>query len=419
METHEPADRGSDPGTLDTAIIELPYIPDFLLEDVVFWLAPRREAPEAAYHELVGPFADNWQTYYTKKGWRFIHEEPRAAEGPFRLRPEGIYLRILEPGRIFAPRPALRLAEGGEAIPVVSLEKRRPINPWKPNYIQALNFIRRYEWPHQLPRAVTYAIWEIEECGQIAGSTSWRNAERILRQEDSAELRATLADIFYNRPEDYPLGSEVYLKTLGRAGGDGFERLLELARHPVSRKRKAVAGTLGQLRDPRGVPALLELLEDEDPDVRTSALRALGKAGVDARSDPQGKVAVYLDSPEVSKRVWAAQALLRGGDEAHEKYLIGLVKEEPRLLTDMGELGDVLADLGLADSVPYLIQRLKHEKSEFRADAAEALARVTGLDLEYQSLDSEEQRRNAIKTYTRWWEDRKRERRRKGGGAPA
>ena len=133
------------------------------------------------------------------------------------------------------------------------------------------------------------------------------------------------------------------------------------------------------------------------------------------RSDAASKVAVYLDAPEVSKRVWAAQALLRGGDEAHEKYLIGLVKEEPRLLTDMGELGEVLADLNLAESVPYLIQRLKHEKSEFRADAAEALARVTGLGLEYQSLDSEEQKRNAIKVYSRWWEDRKKERRKKGG----
>jgi HEAT repeat protein len=149
--------------------------------------------------------------------------------------------------------------------------------------------------------------------------------------------------------------------------------------------------------------------------VRTSALRALGKAGVDPRSDAAGKVVVYLDAPEVSKRVWAAQALMRGGDEAHEKYLIGLVKEEPRLLTDMGELGEVLADLNLAESVPYLIQRLKHEKSEYRADAAEALARVTGLGLEYQSLDSEEQKRNAIKVYSRWWEDRKKERRKKGG----
>jgi len=87
------------------------------------------------------------------------------------------------------------------------------------------------------------------------------------------------------------------------------------------------------------------------------------------------------------------------------------VKDEPRLLTDMGELGDVLTDLGLVESVPYLIQRLKSDKQEFRADAAEALSKLTRLGLEYQSLDSEDQRRSAIKTYQRWWEEYKKDRR--------
>jgi hypothetical protein len=384
-----------------------------LLDDVQFWFVPGREAPAAVYHELTGASARDWQSYYTKKGWNFIHDPSPDAEGPFRVKPGGLSLRILEPGRIFAPRPLFRFAEGGRAAPIVSIEKRRPLNPWKPNYIQALNFIKRYEWPQPLPRAVNYAVWEIEECGQVAGSTSWRNAERLLRDHDSEALRSTLADIFYHRPEDYPLGSEVYLRVLGRSGPEGFAKLVELARHPISRKRKVVAATLGELRDPRGVPTLLELVEDEDPDVRTAALRALGKAGVNAASDPGGKVKEYLNHAEIPKRVWAAQALVKGGDDSHAKFLLTLAKEEPRLLTDMGELGDVLGDLKLEEAVPYLIHRLKHEKAEFRADAAEALAKVTGLNIEYQSLDSEEQKRNAIKAYNRWWEDRKKERRKR------
>lgn len=119
----------------------------------------------------------------------------------------------------------------------------------------------------------------------------------------------------------------------------------------------------------------------------------------------------YVDSPEIPERVWAAQALLKGGDASRKEFLVALVKEEPRLLTDMGELGDVLAELKLVDAVPYLISRLKSDKSEFRADAAEALGKITELDIEYQSLDSEEQRRGAVKTYTRWWEEKKKERR--------
>jgi hypothetical protein len=412
-ELAEAEEEVKDAKQLESAFLELPYIPDFLLEETLFWFAPTREGADAVYLELTGDAAETWKSSYTKKGWSFIHDDPRPAEGPYRVAGPSIRLSILEPGRIFAPKPVLRLAEGGQAIPIVSLEKRRPLNPWKPNYIQALNFIKKYEWPHSLPRSVQHAIWEIEECGQIAGSVSWKNAELILRDFDTKELRLTLADIFFNRPEDYPLGSEVYLRTLGRSGPNGFAELVELAKHPISRKRKVVAHTLGELRKPEGVAPLLVLLEDEDPDVRNAALRALGKTGVRPGEDPSGKVIAYLGDPEVPKRVWAAQSLLKGGDIAHEKFLLTLVKEEPRLLTDMGELGDVLGDLGLFDAVPYLIHRLKSDKAEFRADAAEALGKVTGVELEYHSVDTEEQRKSAIKTYTRWWEDRKREKRSK------
>ena len=72
-----------------------------------------------------------------------------------------LQLLMQEPGRIFQPKPILRLAGDGPAIPIVSLDKRRPLNPWKPNYIQALNFIRKYEWQTEQPRSVQHAIYEI------------------------------------------------------------------------------------------------------------------------------------------------------------------------------------------------------------------------------------------------------------------
>ena len=419
MENIEIAPKAQENQSIEKAYLELPYIPDFLLEEVQFWFSPSQKSPTAVYHELVGQSAKDWDSFYSKRGWSFLHQGSPDAEGPFRVAQGGVHLRVLDPGRIFAPKPLFRFEEGGEAVPIVSLQKRRPLNPWKPNYIQALNFIKGYEWPHSLPRSVHHAIWEIEECGQVAGSTSWRNAEPILRDFDSKDLRLTLADIFYNRPEDFPLGSEVYLRVLGSSGERGFDELRQLAKHPISRKRKIVARTLGSLANPEGVKTLLELLDDEEPEVRSSALRSLGKLGVNARVDPEGKVAAYLESPEISKRVWASQALSKGGDESQEKLLLLLVKEEPRLLTDMGEMGEVLWDLGLIEAVPYLINRLKHEKSEFRADAAEALEKLTRLGLEYHSVDTEEERRAAIKSYTRWWEEKKKERRRSRGGGPA
>ncbi len=403
-------DEESEPGRLEEAILGLAYIPDFLAEDLLFWFVPSRESPTAVYHELVGEAAETWATYYTKKGIGFL-SRGRKGEGPYRIDPGNLHFEILDPGKLFAPKPIFRFTRDGRAIPIVSLEKRRPINEWKPNYIKALNFIKKYEWTESVPRAVHYAVWEIEECGEIAGSTAWRNAERILRDARSLAVLKTLSDIFFNRPEDYPLGSEVYLRFLGAAGEEGFAELVQLAKHPIARKRKVVAQAFGALGKPEGRPCLLMLLEDEDPEVRTAALRSIGSVGVNDEADPEGKVASYLESDEISRQVWAAQALFKGGDTSHQKFFINLVKEEPRLLTDMGELGDVLGDIQLLQVVPFVINRLKHDKAEYRADAADALEKLTGLELNYTSHDqSPEVRRQAIRLCNRWWNDYKKTR---------
>ena len=400
----------SEPGRLEEAILGVAYIPDFLAEDVRFWFVPSRENATTVYHELVGKAADTWPGYYTKKGIGFL-SKGREGEGPYRVDPEDLHFEILEPGKMFAPKPIFRFTSDGPAIPLVSLEKRRPINEWKPNYIKALNFIKKYEWTENVSRAVHYAVWEIEECGEIAGSTAWRNAERIIRDQESRTVLKAVSDIFFNRPEDYPLGSEVYLRILGAAGEEGFAELVQLAEHPIARKRKVVAQALGELGVREGLASLLKLLEDEDPEVRTAALRSIGKVGVDNEADPEGKVAAYLESDEISRRVWAAQALFKGGDTSHQKFFINLIKEEPRLLTDMGELGDVLGDLQLLQSVPFVINRLKHDKPEYRADAADALEKLTDLELNYTSHDqSQEVRRQALRLCNRWWSDYKKTR---------
>ena len=396
---------------LKEAIIGVAYIPDFLAENLRFWFVPNRDDPVAVYHELRGDTAETWAEYYTKKGRVFFTKGVAGADGPYRVDSRDLHFEILDPGKFFAPKPFFRFESESVPIPLVSLDKRRPINPWKPNYIKALNFIKRYEWKESVPRAVHYAVWEVEECGEVAGSTSWRNAERILRDHMSSAVLRTLADIFFNRPEDYPLGSEIYLRILGDSGEEGFAELVVLAEHPVARKRKVVANAFGTLGRAEGLPSLLRLLEDEDPEVKTAALRAIGKVGIDKKSDVDGKVAAYLESEEVPKRVWAAQALYQGGEASLQKFFINLIKEEPRLLTDMGELGDVLSDLELFQAVPFIINRLKHDKAEYRADAAESLEKLTGLELNYKSHDeSQEERRQAIRLCNRWWNDYKRAR---------
>src|SRR6185503_17724198 len=260
---------GTDPETaapLGPAVLAATYIPDFPFEEIQFWFAPSRAQPEAVYHEFLGRSADKWDFYYNKKGWRFVHHtDPaeRRAEGPFRPRPGELRLRILEAGRFFAPRPQLELKEGGRPLPILSIEKRRPLNPWKPNYIKALNFIKKYEWPRAPAQQLQTAIWEIEECGEVAGSTAWQNAEMLLTDSISPDLLFTLSDLFEKRPEEFPLGSEVYLKILGRAGAEGFRMLCDLHSQPITRKRKHVARTLGELGQAEGLEPLFLLLDDE------------------------------------------------------------------------------------------------------------------------------------------------------------
>lgn len=395
------------------ATLAVAYIPDFPFDEVRFWFVPDRARPQAVYHELTGRSADKWEHYYNKKGWRFVHQDlaGRRAEGPYRARSGELRLRILESGRFFAPRPYLELGAGGPAPPVVSLDKRRPLNPWKPNYIKALNFIKKYEWPRALPGMAQTAVWEIEECGEIAGSTSYHNAEMLIEDLMSPDLQVVLCDLFEKRPEEFPLGSEVYLGLLGRSGEEGFRMLADLHRHPAVRKRKQVALALGKLGRPEAAETLFILLDDEDPDVRATALRALGRVGV-APGDPrQEKLRSYLEAEDLGHRVWAAQALLKGGDEAQRKFLITLVKEGERPLSDMGELGEVLAEMKVVEAVPFLINRLKNDNAEIRADAAEALRALTDVEVDFTRGD-DDGRRQAIRAYSRWWEDSKKERRR-------
>ncbi len=402
------ASESSEP-SLDAAIVGLAYVPDLLARDFRFWFAPSRAEAREVYIELVGDAADTWPGYYSKKGWAFIQSGCAGAEGPFAVPEDALRFEILESGRFFVAKPTFRFRADGPALPLVGMEKRRAVNPWKPNHIKATQFIKRYEWKETVPLGVHYAVFDIEECGEIAGSTSWINAEKILRDSMSDAVRRALADIFYNRMEDYPLGSEVYLRVLGQSGDEGFDHLIELSSHPIARKRASVADALGRLEDRRGLPPLLRLLDDEDPAVRTTALRGVGRVGIDRDVDGVEKVDAYLESSEVSERVWAAQAFYRGGDDSMRKFFVNLIKEEPRLLTDMGDMGVVLRDLELFETVPYIVSRLKHSESQFREDASDALEKITGLEIGYQ-LDTQEERRRAIKLANSWWEERKRAR---------
>jgi hypothetical protein len=139
---------------------------------------------------------------------------------------------------------------------------------------------------------------------------------------------------------------------------------------------------------------------------------------VDAATDTDGKVASLLEADDLRHQVWAAAAYLKGGDEEKRKFLVQLVKESERTLSELGDLGEIVVQLQLVDVTPFLIKRFKSGSDDIALDAMEALSALTGIELEYSVLNDAAAKRSAAKELNRWWEEYKRERGalRKGGG---
>jgi hypothetical protein len=408
-----PVESAEVESTLDSGVLHISYVPDFRVDDLILYFIPGRDGAREVYHSLPPSVLDRWSAYLTKKGYRFLStDEVDKADGPYRVKPGNWHIDIVDTGKFFLPKPMFSFGSDDKPIPVVSMEKRRPLDPWKPNYIRATTFIKKYSPIHPLSKAMEYALWEVEECGEIAGSTAWENAEIVLEDlaRESANVRAVLGDVFAKRQEEFALGSQVYLRILGHSGDEGFQQVCDFHGHPQRIKRCHVARALGELGRPEGIEVLLKLLDDEDPEVRENALRAIGRAGVPRNHAAAKRIGEYLESADISEQVLATVALMRGGDPKQEKRLIQFIKEQPVPLIDMGDLGRVIVDLKLYQCTPYLISRLKSDRVEVRDDAAEVVRELTGLNLEFHGHSSTEDRRNAVKQWTQWWEDYKKQR---------
>jgi HEAT repeat protein len=63
----------------------------------------------------------------------------------------------------------------------------------------------------------------------------------------------------------------------------GLPALVEALAHPMGNLRKEAAIALGEIADPRAIPALEAVLDDVDPDVRKLARLALTAIAMAAR----------------------------------------------------------------------------------------------------------------------------------------
>ncbi|MFZ2497763.1 HEAT repeat domain-containing protein [Methanosarcina sp.] len=170
--------------------------------------------------------------------------------------------------------------------------------------------------------------------------------------------------------------------------------------------RKIAAKALEHARDPRAENALLELLEDNNLEVRITAVRVLGRIGAEntveplikqltADKDPNFRICAIealgnlndkqaiepliksLDDKNSEVKVATARSLGILGDERAEEALImklnkGSLEFHKQVILALGKIGD-------KKTVEVLIHKLEDKEPEIRKCTAESLGKLGNL----------------------------------------
>jgi HEAT repeat protein len=131
--------------------------------------------------------------------------------------------------------------------------------------------------------------------------------------------------------EDYVVRSAAARELQIRGGEDTFEKLQNLVGDPVSYVREIVAFALGQLGTPnfpykeQSIPLLLNLLSDDDFEVRAAAVAAFGHLGIDGMPEVvEEQLVAMVDDQSEDVRECLACAL--GSSSGSEKVVVTLVR---------------------------------------------------------------------------------------------
>jgi HEAT repeat protein len=157
-------------------------------------------------------------------------------------------------------------------------------------------------------------------------------------------------------------------KTLNELIGELYHKNVEV--------RRSAASALEHkgLEAKEAIPALIEVLQDEDGRVRATAARALGKIGPEAeRAIPVLAEALQSQNEDHNVKLEAAEALGKMGSEAipalakalqHEQYFVRRIAAR------------ALGERGGARAVPALTKALRDEDRNVRQITAEALGKI-------------------------------------------
>ncbi|MHC4599795.1 MAG: HEAT repeat domain-containing protein [Planctomycetota bacterium] len=145
--------------------------------------------------------------------------------------------------------------------------------------------------------------------------------------------------------------------------------LLEVYRGAGATAMRRAGEVLLAIRDPRAAPPLLVGLGH--PKTRMISAEALGELGV--------------------KKVARDLALHLKDEKADIRRIVA---------DSLGKLGDL-------SGVPILIARLDHPDDSSRILAMTTLRRITGQNFEFDPYGAEEDQKNGIKMWNRWWNTNK------------
>lgn len=143
-------------------------------------------------------------------------------------------------------------------------------------------------------------------------------------------------------------------------------KLAELQPDPDLFARQSIAGALSLWATPNEVPVLIKYLDDENPFVRTEALKHIGRL-----RDPRLVAPVIKCFQEFMSRRDAGKALRDMGPMVEKELLPLLVRKERDDVFLRAEVVKVLKDVGTSQSVPGL-QAVVAEKNFFLTNEANA-----------------------------------------------
>lgn len=190
------------------------------------------------------------------------------------------------------------------------------------------------------------------------------------------EFKSKLQSIIEKLDPEFRAEGQRDIEAVLEAGATSYNDLLAILPNQNASKdiRTIVCWVLARLGNKRAISALLAVLEDKDPELRTAAVRSLGELGSKRAVRPL-ITALHTDE-DVEVRLATAYALGLLGDKRAVKPLMTKLSdqnEEPKV---RGITAEALADLKDRRAVTPLIVALSDESIEVRFWAVFALGEL-------------------------------------------